>query len=210
MSTLVCHYRSMSGKKASATSTREAPYHRENLRETLIQAGLALIAEQGIRALTLREIGARVGVSRMAPYRHFKDKDDLIAAICEAGFSQFADALEKARKKAKGNFRERLRAMARAYVRFAAENPAYYETMFGGPQAASRESVEGARAFQVLNETIREGQQTGEVRDGNSVTFAQLVWAQVHGIATLHLSARDGGAEFIDVCVDVLADGLTR
>src|SRR5262245_28520341 len=107
------------------------PYHHGNLREALIDAGLELIKEQGAGALTLREIGARVGVSRTAAYRHFTNKDDLLGAICEAGFGLFADSLEAAKSAAPPNFAPRLTAMALAYVRFAADHAAYYEAMFG-------------------------------------------------------------------------------
>src|SRR5215475_15048970 len=113
------------------------PYHHGNLRQALIDAGLKLIEKKGVRALTLREIGTRVGVSRMAAYRHFSDKADLLAAIREAGFAQFADALEQARSKGK-TFPARLKAMALAYVRFASEHPAHFEVMFSwSPQQPS-------------------------------------------------------------------------
>src|ERR1035438_9484489 len=103
----------------------ERHYHHGNLRAALIEEGLQLIEEKGTRALTLRELGERAGVSRMAPYRHFKNKADLLGAISEAGFTQFADALESARNSAAGTFLSRLTAMAQAYVRFAMEHPAY-------------------------------------------------------------------------------------
>src|ERR1700676_4509372 len=93
-------------------------YHHGNLREALIEAGLKLIEEKGVRALTLREIGAQGGVSRMAAYRHFADKAGLLEAISEGGFAQFADALDQTRGSAGEAFGPRLKAMALAYVRF--------------------------------------------------------------------------------------------
>src|SRR6266704_6644889 len=110
-----------------AKAVERRPYHHGNLPAALIEAGLKLIEKKGVRALTLREIGARVGVSRMAAYRHFADKSDLLAAIREAGFAQFADALDLARSKAGKSFASHLKAMALTYVRFAARHPAYYE-----------------------------------------------------------------------------------
>src|SRR5271155_3797955 len=82
--------------ETSLMKAHPAPYHHGNLRAALIDAGLKLIEEKGVRALTLREIGTRVGVSRMAAYRHFSDKAGLLNAISEVGFTQFADALEEA------------------------------------------------------------------------------------------------------------------
>src|SRR5215510_8355564 len=141
MSTLTCENLFMPTKKKPAEQ-----YHHGNLRAALIDAGLKLITRKGVRALTLREIGARVGVSRMAAYRHFSDKADLLAAIREAGFAQFADALEQARSKAAKTFSSRLKAMALAYVRFAAEHPAHFEVMFGwNPHQPPPRSPAGAR-----------------------------------------------------------------
>ena len=189
------------------------PYHHGNLRQALIDAGLKLIGKKGVRALTLREIGTRVGVSRMAAYRHFSDKADLLAAIREAGFEQFADALEQARSKAGKTFSSRLKAMAVAYVRFAAEHPAHFEVMFGwNPHQPPPRSPAGARAFGILEQTIREGQETGDVRSGDSVVLARLVWAEVHGISMLglapDLSLRGPGRRFVEFCAEILEIGL--
>ena len=82
---------------SSAPLKKKKAYHHGNLRSVLIQAGLDLIAENGVRAFTLREIGARVGVSRMAAYRHFTGKAQFLAAIREAGFEKFAEALQAGR-----------------------------------------------------------------------------------------------------------------
>ena len=196
-------------------SKNERPYHHGNLPAALIDAGLKLIEKKGVRALTLREIGARVGVSRMAAYRHFSDKADLLAAIREAGFSQFADALEQARSRAGKTFSSRLRAMALAYVRFAAEHPAHFEVMFSwSPEHPARPSPAGERAFGILEHTIREGQQSGDVGPGDSVTIARVVWAQVHGVSILRLapdlSPRGAGARFVEFSSDILEAGLAR
>src|SRR5882724_331118 len=110
---------------------RKRSYHHGNLRAALIETGLELIAEQGVRALTLRELGKRARVSRMAAYRHFRDRAELLGAVQNAGFEQFADALERARLTAGDGFTARMQALSLAYVRFAREHPAYFEVMFG-------------------------------------------------------------------------------
>src|SRR5258708_31186887 len=81
-------------------NSRVASYHHGNLRAALIDTSLKLIEEKGVRALTLREIGTRAGVSRTAAYRHFTNKAALLAAISEAGFKEFGDALEAPRQQA--------------------------------------------------------------------------------------------------------------
>jgi AcrR family transcriptional regulator len=198
------------------STTSKRPYHHGNLRESIINESLALIAENGVRALTLREIGARLGVSRMAPYRHFADKAALLAAISASGFRQFADALDTARRNAGKSFEARGEAMAVAYVRFALEHRAHFEVMFGGggePQYldASGEP-EASRSFSVLEETVREGQLTGEVIEGDSVALARVLWALVHGISTLGLEQgpKNGrqGVDFTRFCTSVLLSGL--
>src|SRR5689334_24629943 len=123
LSTFICeHFRVARPKSSKPVMKR--PYHRGNLREQLIETGVHLIQEKGVRALTLREIGSRLGVSRMAAYRHFCDKADLLNAIRETGFVEFAGALERARSEAPGGFASRFAAMAVAYVTFAAQHPA--------------------------------------------------------------------------------------
>lgn len=203
--------------KAKTKPKPKAPrrYHHGNLRETLIAAGLELIAEQGVRALTLREIGAQVGVSRTAAYRHFTDKAALLGAIREAGFALFADALDAARTRAAATFASRMSAMSLAYVRFAAENPAYYEVMFGASSltpGAMPHSPSGERAFGILEETIREGQRAGVVRAGSSVALANVVWAQVHGISMLGMAPDLGpnraGTRFMEFSSAILLRGL--
>lgn len=208
LSTLLCEYQFMT---PDTRSKKRQSYHHGNLPAALIEAGLKLIEKKGVRALTLREIGARVGVSRMAAYRHFSDKADLLAAIREAGFAQFADALEQARSKGK-TFPARLKAMALAYVRFASEHPAHFEVMFSWSPQQPSPSPAGASAFGILEQTIREGQQSGDVRAGDSVQLARLVWAQVHGVSVLrlapNLTPKSAGTRFVEFCSEILKIGL--
>src|SRR2546429_9382843 len=96
LSTLWCKNVCMPTKRAPAqgvakTKTKAHRYHHGHLPGALIEAGLKLIEEKGIRALTLRGVGGRGGVSRTAAYRHFSDKAALLGAIWEAGFTQFGD-----------------------------------------------------------------------------------------------------------------------
>jgi len=211
LSTYLCEDVYMAQKQPLVKVKVERHYHHGNLRASLLEEGLHLIEEKGTRAFTLRELGEKAGVSRMAAYRHFKNKADLLAAISEAGFTQFARALEAARNSASGAFASRLTAMAQAYVRFAMERPAYFEVMFsraGEPAGKdSGASNSGARAFGILEETIRQGQQSGEVRPGDAAMLARMVWAQVHGISMLRF---DDGTTFVHFCSEVLLTGLKR
>jgi AcrR family transcriptional regulator len=188
---------------------KKRAYHHGNLRQALIDIGLKIVAEKGVRALTLRELGTRAGVSRMAAYRHFANKHDLVFAISEAGFEQFANVLTVAKHSAPPDFASRMSAMAVAYVRFANEHRPYYDVMFSaeelGDDTQAPPDSAGARAFAVLVDTLREGQESGDVRAGDPVTLARFVWSVVHGASTLQL-ARD--TAFTRLCSELIRTGL--
>lgn len=193
-------------------------YHHGNLRQTLINEGVRLIEEKGANALTLREIGDRAGVSRTAAYRHFSDKSELLTAISEAAFTEFADTLEAARNSAGPKTFDRLAAMGRAYLKFAVEHRAYYEVMFGlgcdiGPRRPGG-SEAGARAFGVLAGTVMEGQIKGEIREGDTRIMATLIWATVHGIATLRpdavLGSEEAAAQLLAAFAGLLRHGFGK
>jgi AcrR family transcriptional regulator len=116
----------------------------------------------------LREIGKQLGVSRSAPYRHFKDKAALLSAISEAGFVEFSNLVDAARKGAGEGFAAQMDAMALAYARFANEHRAQFEVMFAAllesGAAPQRQGAAGISEF--WKEIIREAQQKGEVRQG--------------------------------------------
>lgn len=184
------------------------PYHHGNLRTALIQSGLELIEEKGVRALTLREIGTRLNVSRSAAYRHFADKAALLSSISEAGFIEFGNALETAKHSATGNFAARLEAMGVAYVRFAAEHRAHFEVMFATPLEPGCPAAQaGERAFHILVETICEGQKSGEVRPEDPVLLARGIWAFVHGVSMLRF---EGEPDFVRFFSPVLMTGLQK
>src|SRR5262245_4032019 len=106
-------------------------YHHGNLRRALLDQALATIASEGVEGLTLRDIGARLGVSRTALYRHFTDKRALLEAVATEGFKSFREALVGAWQGGGGGL-PGFNAMGIAYVRFAVDNPSHYRVMFGG------------------------------------------------------------------------------
>lgn len=198
------------------------PYHHANLRQALIEAGLAILAEEGAEALTLRAAARRAGVSHNAPYRHFADKEALLAAIAEEGFVMLAAAVERASARFVSDPRQRLEEAGWAYIQFALTHPDHLRVMFGGmvpnPQAHAGLSSAGKRAFEQLATIIRDGQRAGAIVDLSERALAVSAWAMVHGLATLLSSApippdvRDAtSAEALArFCLRVQFDGLRR
>ena len=161
----------------------KAAYHHGALREALVEAGLAILAEGGDpAALSLREAARRAGVSAMAPYRHFPDKEALLAAVAAVGFTRLAARLEAADAGATGS--AALVAQGQAYVGFAMAEPALFRLMFGGALArdGSQKPREGGTAFAILADRV--GTMTTAAK---RETVALHCWAIVHGLASLAL-----------------------
>ena len=170
-------------------------YHHPDLEQALVDATLQTIRAAGVEGLTLRGVGERLGVSRTALYRHFTDKSALLARVAREGFRVFRIQLQAAVDAARTGGRDPLEEMGLAYVAFAMANQAHYKTMFGGgwdgwdrhPDLVA----EAGAAFQVLLGTVAE-----EVA-GDPLRIAQVIWAGVHGMATLAMAGQlkpDGGA----------------
>ncbi len=185
-------------------------YHHGNLRAALIQCGLELIERKGIHALTLREIGTQLGVSRSAAYRHFKDKAALLSAIGEAGFLEFGNVVDASLKGAGAGFAAQMDAMSLAYARFADEHRAQFEVMFAAMQEPGAAEIGGGRNLRILEEIIRDAQQTGEVRQGDPALLARVVWALVHGASMLRMGGEGAESHFIRFSTEALRSGLSN
>jgi AcrR family transcriptional regulator len=119
-------------RRSEAGGRRRRPrYHHGNLPQALRDAALALINEAGADALTLRGAAKRAGVSQAAPYRHFRNKEALLAAVAEEGFRAMAEAMGRRAAPHRADPAGRLRALGRAYVEFATRHPAHFRVMFG-------------------------------------------------------------------------------
>ena len=171
---------------------RRKPYHHGNLREELLEAAIRLIAEVGPTAFTLREIARRAGVSHNAPYRHFRDKDDVIAAVATQGYRELNTAMLDAAKPETDTVR-RLKCAGLAYIAFALRRPEHFTVMFDAPisRRANPEAAEaGERAFGTLVTLVKNCQDAGQLPAGDSLELALLAWSMVHGIAKLAITGR--------------------
>jgi AcrR family transcriptional regulator len=174
-------------------------YHHGNLRRGLLDEAIATIRTDGVDGLTLREIGARLGVSRTALYRHFADKRALLMAVATEGFRTLHRQLIAAWEEG-GRGRAAFESMGVAYVRFAVANPSHYRVMFGGfvdPNGCEPDlAAEAGGAFQALVDALAALQRAGIVRGDDTVKMARFVWSVVHGVAMLGIDGqlREPGA----------------
>jgi AcrR family transcriptional regulator len=164
-------------------------YHHGNLKEALLQAAMELIAQKGPAGFTFAEAARWAGVSPAAPYRHFRDRDDLLANVALRGFEQFEIALARAWDNGRPDVFAALDRMGKAYLAFARAEPAYYSAMFesGIPPGSTPELREaGDRAFAVLRDAAEKlcSQMPLQGRPP-ALMVALHIWALSHGIASL-------------------------
>jgi AcrR family transcriptional regulator len=166
----------------------EKQYHHGNLRQALIDAGLELIAEGGISQIDLRKVARKVGVSHMAPYRHFSDRNELLAAIAEEGLRKLADQVRYKLEQVPDDFLSKLDAFAKEYVNFAITHPQLIREMFSGINTdyQSHPAIRQAliELFEPLVSLLKKSQATPSIT--NEYTQLTLViWSMIHGFSTL-------------------------
>ena len=190
------------------------PYHHGNLRATLLDAAVRLIAEVGPAGFTLREVARRAGVSHNAPYRHFRDRDDLMAAVAEQGFRELTEAMLRGAG-SQTAARTRLEQAGLAYVRFALRRPQHFTVMFDAPNFITTghpDSAEASeRAFGTLVNFVEACQEEGSLPPGETLPFALLAWCTVHGIAKLAIAGRlpfRTKAEILRFAADLISRSL--
>jgi AcrR family transcriptional regulator len=178
----------MSWRKKDGPQERRG-YHHGNLREALVEAALALILEKGSGGFSFAEAARAAGVSPAAPYRHFRDRDALVAEVARRGFVRFAEALATAWNDGKPAPRPAFDRVGLAYLKFARTEPAHFSAMFeSGLSLADFPDVraEGDRAFAVLREACEALIAT--LPDGPrppALMMALHIWSVAHGIAAL-------------------------
>lgn len=195
--------------KGPARDSDSAAYHHGNLRQALLDAGLALL-EAGAAGepgeLSLRELARRVGVSANASYRHFADKDALLMALAAEGFRRMGAAQARAALTERQP-KLRHRAAGKAYIRFARDNPALFRLMFGRFSASHRSeelSEAGGAAFEALRAGVAQARGLPPGDPGVMVA-AMHSWALVHGLSLLLL---DGQIDRLGEDPDTLIEAI--
>jgi AcrR family transcriptional regulator len=168
----------------------ERGYHHGNLKEALLQAALGLIAEKGPAGFTFADAARSAGVSPAAPYRHFRDRDELLSSIAQRGFEQFEAVLMSAWDDGRPDTVTAFERVGKAYLGFAREEPAFYSAMFesGLPVDLNPTLMAASeRAFGVIRaaaERLAALTPPGAVRPP-ALMMALHIWSMAHGVASL-------------------------
>lgn len=196
-------------------------YHHGELRAALVETALRVVEEDGVDALSLRDLARRLGVSHAAPAHHFPDRAALLVELAGEGFVRFGEALGAAAAGGGRERGERLRAVARAYLAFALEHPGHFRAMFGphvaelprAPEPVAR-AAEGG--YRVLVESVEDLVGIGDPRVG---PLAFAAWSLLHGACLLfldglvgrqlpELSTRPGLEAWVERALEALCRGL--
>ena len=168
----------------------ERGYHHGNLKEALLQAALGLIAEKGAAGFTFADAARMAGVSPAAPYRHFRDRDELLSSIAQRGFEQFEAALTQAWDDGRPDTVTAFERVGKAYLAFARNEPAFYSAMFeSGLPVDLNPALQAAseRAFGIIRaaaERLAALAPPGTPRPP-AMMMALHIWSMSHGVASL-------------------------
>src|SRR5256884_8375818 len=180
-----------------AERLRQAIRHRQDqekqeLRQAILTTAAELFLEQGYDHFSLRKVAERIGYSPTTIYLYFRDKDDLLFTVVDEGFVRFGHQLAEAAESQEDPW-ERIIALGRAYVTFGLQNPVYYQLMFMQrtdflTQKQVGESQPRIASFRVLRQAVQQAIDAGVFRSGDAENYSDVLWALVHGIASLALT----------------------
>ena len=164
-------------------------YHHGDLRKALIDAGIAILTDQGLGGLSLRKVAERAGVSHAAPYAHFSDKQELIAAIATQGFRQLHGQLTKAVAAHPKQIRQQLTAIVTAYATYAVESTETFKLMFSSTIEKEKQNAELMVVVQevtdLVNNVVARCVDRGVIQVASPELIGIIIWGQVHGLILL-------------------------
>lgn len=185
----------MTTKRTKRAPRDETPAPRTGLREALIETALAMVKDEGIESISVREVARRAGVSSGAPFRHFADRNALLADVAEDGFVRLEAAMAHASEEAPDDVVEQLKAVGVTFATFAARHPAHFRVMHHPALALDaypRIAEIARRQREHMRGLIVEGQARGLIRNADPELLVLLCVSVVGGLARLFV---DGGLE---------------
>ncbi len=161
-------------------------YHHGDLQRALKTETVRLLATTEADAISLREVARNVGVDHRAAYRHFADRENLIADVAEDGYRALSVQLEAGLAKSGARSIDRLLQFARSYVQFSVKEPGYYRAMIR-PRLVdkNRPADAGDAALAILEREVRAGISSGVLADDDVTELAVGLWSHLHGLASL-------------------------
>jgi AcrR family transcriptional regulator len=189
--------------------------HRASLRREILDAASRLFVEEGYQRLTMRRLAERIEYSPTTIYLYFRDKNELLAAVCEETFAQLAAKLERLKNSAPTPL-ALLREGLRTYVEFGLAHPNQYIVTFISPNPGQIrpefETSAGGRAFDTLRQSVGACAETGDIHTASVEATAQALWAAVHGITSLFITEKGfpfaARQALVDHLIDTLLAGL--
>ena len=197
-------------ERVRQASRRRREQGKQELRQAILSAAGELILAKGYEAFSLRQVAERIGYSATTIYLYYDNKDALVGAVIGEGFARFLRALSAVDTE---DPLGRVRDLGRAYVRFARDNPLYYRLMFMYRPDLVKLAPPGEDSFDVLQRAVQRAMDAGAIRAGDARTHSFVLWALVHGVASLVITGMvplDAAAleAVTEAALDVAAHGL--
>ena len=162
-------------------------YHHGDLKQALVDAGVKVLKEEGVKGFSVRKVAKRIGVSHTACYRHYRDKDTLLAAIAEQGFILLYEKIKLATDYVPVESFAQIYKATEAYLIFGIEHKEYLDVMFGiiSHEPHPRLAESAGQAFQQLVQLIEACNEVGLLKEDSSLELAFAVWPMLHGLTLL-------------------------
>lgn len=199
--------------------SKKKAYHHGDLRSALVQATLQLVSQRGPRGFSMTEACRQAGVSATAVYRHFANKEAILAEVARQGFEQLTKDLQQVLGALPPDaYRQRMIETGLAYVAFAHHRPAHFQVMFGaGLDKEGHPDCQesGENSLQILIDEVSRAVAGGALPPEKASVAMTTLWATVHGLAMLDLDGiKQKKAETLQfdvpACLEALVHGLFR